>query len=148
MTGAKVFSKLDASNGYWQIVVDYSTYDLLTFGTAFGRYKFKRMPYGIHSASEIFQLEISKIIADCEGSVNSQDDIIVWGETKQIHDQRLHKVLAKIKESGLKLNQSKCLFGVTELKLAAIYSLFTTEITLWLWIITQNSLKWLTSPNL
>ena len=27
----------------------------------------------------------------------------------------MHKVLAKIKESGLKLNQSKCLFGVSEL---------------------------------
>ena len=37
------------------------------------------------------------------------------GENKEIHDQRLHKVLAKIKESGLKLNQSKCLFGVSEL---------------------------------
>ncbi|CAB4000590.1 Hypothetical predicted protein, partial [Paramuricea clavata] len=55
-----------------------STSDLLTFGTAFGRYKFKRMPYGIHSASEIFHLEISKIIAGCEGAVNSQDNIIVW----------------------------------------------------------------------
>ena len=41
--------------------------------------------------------------------------MFVWGETKEIHDQCLHKVLAKIKESGLKLNQSKCLFGVTEL---------------------------------
>ena len=41
--------------------------------------------------------------------------MFVWGETKEIHDQRLHKVLAKIKESGLKLDQSKCLFGVTEL---------------------------------
>ena len=115
MAGAKVFSKLDASNGYWQIAVDDPTSDLLTFGTTFGRYKFKRMPYGIHSASEIFQLEISKIIAGCEGSINSQDDIIVWGENKEIHDQRLHKVLAKIKESGLKLNQSICLFGVSEL---------------------------------
>jgi hypothetical protein len=57
MSGARLFSKLDASNGYWQIAVDDFTSDLLTFGTAFGRYKFKRMPYGIHSAREIFQLD-------------------------------------------------------------------------------------------
>ncbi|XP_046840119.1 uncharacterized protein K02A2.6-like [Xenia sp. Carnegie-2017] len=105
MSGAKAFSKLDASNGYWQIAVDDSTSDLLTFGTAFGRYRFKRMRYRIHSASEIFLLQISKIIAGCEGCANSQDDMIVWGETKEIHDQRLQKVLALIKESGLKLNR-------------------------------------------
>ncbi|CAB4018481.1 Hypothetical predicted protein [Paramuricea clavata] len=115
MSGARFFSKLDASNGYWQIAVDDFTSDLLTFGTAFGRYKFKRMPYGIHSASEIFQLEISKIIAGCDGAANSQDDIIVWGETKEIHDQRLKKILDKIRDSGLKLNHAKCIFGATEL---------------------------------
>ena len=116
MAGAKVFSKLDASNGYWQIAVDDPTSDLLTFVTTFGRFKFKQMFSGVHSASEIFQLEISKIIAGCEGSINSQDDIIVWGENKEIHDQRLQKALAKINESGLKLNQSKCLFGISELR--------------------------------
>ncbi|XP_046851152.1 uncharacterized protein K02A2.6-like [Xenia sp. Carnegie-2017] len=77
MSCANVFSKLDASNGYWQIAVEDSTSDLLTFGTAFGRYRFKRMLYGIHSASEITQFEISNIIAGCEGCANSQDDIIV-----------------------------------------------------------------------
>ena len=41
MAGAKFFSKLDASNGYWTIKVDEESSDLLTFGTAFGRYKFK-----------------------------------------------------------------------------------------------------------
>ena len=55
MTGAQVFSKIDASNGYWQIPVDERSSDLLTFATVFGRYKFKRMPFGIHSASEIFK---------------------------------------------------------------------------------------------
>ena len=77
MSGATTFSKLDASNGYWQIKVDKESSDLLTFGTMFYGYKFKRMPYGIHSASEIFQLEISKIISGLEGCANSQDDIIV-----------------------------------------------------------------------
>ena len=37
MSGATTFSKLDASNGYWQIKVDKESSDLLTFGTMFGR---------------------------------------------------------------------------------------------------------------
>ena len=83
MHSARFFTKLDASNGYWQIPVDHESSDLLTFATCFGCYKFNRMPYGIHSASEIFQLEISKIIEGIDGVTNSQDDIIIWADTKE-----------------------------------------------------------------
>jgi hypothetical protein len=88
---------------------------LLTFGTPFGRYRFKRLPFGIHSASEVFQVEIASIIADIPGCANSQDDIIVWGTTKQEHDHRLRDVLTRIRSSGLKLNQSKCVFAAESL---------------------------------
>ena len=74
MHGARIFTKLDASNGYWQIPIEEKSTDLLTFGTHFGRYKFMRMPFGIHSASEIFQREIGKIVADLEGVSHLQDD--------------------------------------------------------------------------
>lgn len=36
MRGSKYFSKLDASNGYWQIRVDDNSADLLTFATQYG----------------------------------------------------------------------------------------------------------------
>ena len=55
MSGASYFSKRDASSGYWQITVDEQSSNLLTFGTPSGRYRFKRLPYRIHSASEIFR---------------------------------------------------------------------------------------------
>ena len=41
MAGAKFFSKLDASNGYWNVIVDEESADFLTSGTAFSRCKFK-----------------------------------------------------------------------------------------------------------
>ena len=55
MLGAKDFLKLDASSGYWQIKVDRESSNLLSFGKTIGRFHFKRLPYGIHSASEVFQ---------------------------------------------------------------------------------------------
>ena len=115
MNGAQFFTKLDASDGYWQIPVDNESSDLLTFATTFGRYKFKRMPYGIHSVSEIFQLEISKIIEGISGVANSQDDVIIWADTKETHDARVQQVLTRIRDSGLKLNKDKCTFGAREL---------------------------------
>ena len=71
-----------------------------------------QLPYGIISASEIFQADISEIIEGLEGARNSQDDIIVSAETLVEYNNRVSKVMTKIKESGLKLNNSKCVLGV------------------------------------
>lgn len=43
------------------------------------------------------------------------DDLVVWGNTKQQHDERLEKLLQRVKKYGLKLKSEKCLFGVTEM---------------------------------
>jgi hypothetical protein len=41
MVGAKVFSKLDASQAFWQEPLTEESQVLTTFGTPFGRYKYK-----------------------------------------------------------------------------------------------------------
>ena len=80
MLGTSYFSKLDASSGYWQIKVDKQSSNLLTFVTPSGRYRFERLAYGIHSASDVFQREVTSIILGIPDSANSQDDFVAWGE--------------------------------------------------------------------
>lgn len=46
------------------------------------------------------------------GVETMMDDIIVWGSTREEHDERLRKVLDKTREVNLKLNKDKCEFGV------------------------------------
>ncbi len=111
MSGAKHFTKLEASNAYWQVPLDDESSRLLTFNTPFGRYRYLRMPYGIHSASEICQAIISEIIEGIDGVENCQDDIILWGSTPEELTIRTRKCLEAIRHSGLKLRESKCLFG-------------------------------------
>ena len=67
MSGATIFSKLDASAGYWQVKIDETSSDLLAFNTPFGRFKFKRLPFGVHCASEVFSKRISEILDGLEG---------------------------------------------------------------------------------
>ena len=110
MANAKYFTKLDASNAYWQIEVDYESSKLLTFNSPHGRYSFKRLPYGIHSASEVCQSKIASIIEGIDGALNVQDDIIIWAETPEILHERTIEVLSAIEKSGMKLNESKCQF--------------------------------------
>ena len=115
MHGAKYFSKLDASSGYWQIKVDEETSKRLAFMTPKGRYRFTRLPFGIHSASEVFQSEVAQIIAGMDGVDNSQDDIVIWGKSEKEQEDRLFRVLDRIRKSGMKLNLSKCVFGQKEI---------------------------------
>ena len=115
MAGAKYFAKLDASNAYWQIPVDEESSKLLTFNTPHGRYRFNRMPFGIHSASEICQQAIAEIIDGVEGAVNSQDDVLIWGETSEELRSRTSQVFNQIQQHGLKPNRSKCQFEKSEI---------------------------------
>ena len=110
---AKFFTVLDASSGFWQIPLDYESSLKTTFNTPYGRYRFCRLPFGIKSASEVFQKAMDHLLEGypCEVIV---DDILVWGSTEAEHDRNLLKVLDRIREINLKLKWDKCKFKVNE----------------------------------
>ena len=56
---AKVFSKMDASSGFWQMRLTEDSSYLTTFNTPFGRYRYLRVPFGICSAPEIYHRTIT-----------------------------------------------------------------------------------------
>ena len=59
MPDAKYFSVLDASSGFWQVYL-IST-KLCTFNTPFSRHMFKRLPFGISSVHDVFQVIMSDL---------------------------------------------------------------------------------------
>ncbi|KAL1277849.1 hypothetical protein QQF64_024522 [Cirrhinus molitorella] len=116
MPNAKYFSVLDANQGFWQIKLDQDSSKLCTINTPIGRYRFLRLPFGISSASEVFQRSIAQMIEGLEGVVNIIDDLLVWGDTIEEHDQRLLKLLKRARENNLKLNRNKCKIRMREIK--------------------------------
>ena len=73
------------------------------------------MPFGIRSAQEVFQKRISQLFEGLEGVETDIDDILVWGRSRQEHDDRLRTVLNKCQEVGLTRNAEKCKIKMKEI---------------------------------
>ena len=78
--------------------------------TPIGRYCFNKLPFGLSSAPEHFQKRMSDLLSGIPGIQVHIDDILVPGKTPEEHDQRLWKVLQRIRQAKLTLNREKCLF--------------------------------------
>ena len=116
--GKKVFSTLDLKDGYWQIQLDEESSLLCTFNTPFGRYRFtrSRMPFGIKSASEVFQKQNDAAFANIPGLHIVADDLIIAAENTDEHDKILHQVLQRAEEQNIKLNFDKLQLRMSEVK--------------------------------
>ena len=113
---AKFFSKLDARMGFWQIPLDDESKNYTCFITPFSRYRFKRLPFGICSAPEHFQRRLRQILTGVEGCANLMDDILVFGNSQEEHDRRLHNVLRRLSEHNVTLNRDKCEISKTSVR--------------------------------
>ncbi|UYV69370.1 K02A2.6-like, partial [Cordylochernes scorpioides] len=121
LNGAKIFSRLDTNSGFWQIKLSEESQTLTTFITPFGRYKFKRLPFGISSAPEHFQKRMSAILRGVNGVICHMDDILIFAKRKEEHDETLREVLRRLKNSGITLNKEKCQFGVNNVTFLGHY---------------------------
>ena len=68
-------SFIDASSGYHNLEVDDRSSHLTTFACQFGRYRFKRLPFGLAPTGDMFQCKIDDIFKDLPNVFGIVDDI-------------------------------------------------------------------------
>ena len=80
---------------------------LTTFQTHVGRFRYKRLPFGLNSANEVFQKKVYQVFGNLEG-------VLIYGATIEQHNSRVKKALERARKFGVKLNKSKCKFKLSE----------------------------------
>ena len=117
--GMKVFTKLDLKDGFHQLRLHPDSYDLTTFVTPSGMYKYHRVPQGYKNGPAEFQRIVDATIRKLRGKLRGAicvyiDDILIGAKTiKDLrHDTEL--VLNQLWIDGWALQPVKCTFGATE----------------------------------
>ena len=116
LNGATHFSSLDLSSGYHQLELSPESRYVTTFSTHVGLRRYKRLPFGVNAASEMFQEAIRELLTGLPGCKNISDDIIVFVKSQDEHDKNLRGVLQRLQENNLRLNKEKCQFSQTEIR--------------------------------
>ena len=69
---------VNTNKGYWHVEIDPDSSTLCTFNTPVGRYRFKRLPFGIVVSQDIFQRRLDDIYRNIPNVTGIIDDIIVF----------------------------------------------------------------------
>ena len=107
LSGAKVFSKLDAKDGFWSIHLDTPLSYLTTFNTHKGCYWFLHMPFRLKMSQDVFQMWMDNRLP---GIIATHDDICVYGKDITEHGNNLLQLMKTAQDEGLVFNSSECAF--------------------------------------
>lgn len=116
LSNKTIFTVLDIKDGYYQIKLHKDSCTLFTFSSPFGCYRYKRLPFGIRTATEIFQKLNERNFGDIKGVCIYIDDILIAGADENEHDEILRKVISRAKQYNVKFNADKLQYRVDKVK--------------------------------
>ena len=115
LKGAKVFSTIDLRSGYHHVAFGKDSRAKTAFVTAFGKYKFLMVPFGLAQAPAYFQLLMNKVLGGLSYAMTYLDDIIIFSKNEEDHLRHLEEVFHQLRQAGLKMKHSKCDFFKSEI---------------------------------
>ena len=114
----RVYSKIDLRTGYHQLRVREIDIPKTMFRTRYEHFEFTVMPFGLSNAPaafmdlmhRVFQPYLDKFV------VNFVDDILIYSQSEEEHEDHLRIVLQALREHQLYTKFSKCQFWLTEVR--------------------------------
>lgn len=102
--------------GFIQMVLTEKSADICTFITPFGKYRYKRLSFGLPIAPEVFQRANTEMFGDIENVGIYIDDLIIAAKDEKEHDKILRQVLERANRYNVKFNKKKLQYRMKEVK--------------------------------
>ena len=84
--------------------------------TPFGRYRWKRLPFGLSVSSEIFQRRLNEALENLPGCTNVTDDIVISGSSMAEHDRNVEALKQRCLTKRIRLNNEKAVLKKSEIE--------------------------------
>ena len=106
--GAKYFTKLDLSKGYWQIPVREEVREKTAFVTPDGQYQFRVLPFGMVNAPALFTRMMRSLLHGLPRVVHYIDDILIYSSSWDEHVDDVRRLMTRLREAHLTARPTKC----------------------------------------
>ena len=110
LKGSNIYSTFDMRSGYYHMVLSEKSRPKSAFLSSFGKWEFKRCPFGLPQAPAYFQRLVNEVLSGLTFAFGYLDDILVYSPDMETHLEHVRSLFIKLREANLKLKEVKCNF--------------------------------------
>ena len=97
-------------SGYYHMVLSEESIPKTAFVSSFGKWEFKRCPFGLAQAPAYFQRLVNEVLSSLTFAFGYLDDILVFSPDMETCLKHLRFLFERLRSADLKLKEVKCNF--------------------------------------
>ena len=110
LKNSMIYSTFDMRSGYYHMVLSKEARPKSAFVSSFGKWEFKRCPFGLAQTPAYFQWLVNEVLLGLTFTFGYLDDILVYSPDMETHLKHLRILFMRLREADLKLKEIKCNF--------------------------------------
>ena len=95
---SKIYSTFDMRSGYYHMVLSEESRPKSVFVSAYGKWEFKRCPFGLAQAPAYFHRLVNEVLSGLTFAFGYLDDILVYSPGMETHLKHLRSLFQKIEK--------------------------------------------------
>ena len=110
LKGSKIYSTFDLRSRYYHMVLSKKCRPKMAFVSSYGKWKFKRCPFGLAQAPAYFQRLVNEVPSGFTFAFGYLDDFLVFSLDMKLDLEQLRLLFDRLRTTDLKLKKLNVTF--------------------------------------